>query len=142
MKHIKWHMSEEEFNELQRVDRARCCGVDAKRAIAENRRMNDVIVAFEMGKLWVEIEHTFDPDNWQVYPNVYALGIDGGYGETRKGKIPYDLTDIHFSVRAAIESGGFKEFKRTCEMLLPQALEQDCFSKYKPLMYEELGNWD
>lgn len=129
----KWHMDEEQFHELQRCDSTRNTG---------DHHMNDTFVAFEMGKLWVEIEHTLDPDNWLVYPNVYALGIDGGYGETPNGGIPYDITDIHFDVRTALEARTFDRFKQTCERLLLDALETPSFKAYRKLAYEPLGVWE
>ena len=104
--------------------------------------MKELFIGFEMGKLWIEIEHTLDPDNWVCYPNVYALGIDGGYGETREGKIPYDLTDIDFYVREALECETFEDFQRSCERLLLEALKMERFRPYRDLAHADLGNWN
>ena len=132
-KQIKWHMSEKEFHELR--------DIDLKHRNDSTMSLNDVVVAFEMGKLWVEIEHTLDPNNWLAYPNVYALGIDDGYGETRIGKIPYALTDIDFHVRSALANQSFEDFKRSCEQLLEEALNMKRFEQYKTLADQSLGDW-
>ena len=68
-----------------------------------------------IGNLCAEVVHTGDESDetsWYSYTNIYALGIDDGYGETDNG-IPYSL--LHDSFKIPIEAETFEKFKEIFE---------------------------
>ncbi len=103
-----WNMTEENWRNLVS---------DHKLAKTENPSGNfsadaDVYGNCSVGALKVDIQHTLDPDNCYAYANVYALGVDNGYGETESG-VPYELLDggPHVPIRCK----SFETFRKNFE---------------------------
>lgn len=94
-----------------------------------------------IGHLSADIQHTCDPsDNtsWYAYVNIFGLGIDDGYGETTKGKIPYSLLNYGFKVPMNCKT--FKEFKQIFEKNFEEAINSN--KELKRLAEMPLGNWE
>ena len=94
-----------------------------------------------IGNLCAEITHTGDDSDetsWYSYTNIYALGIDDGYGETLEGKIPYSLLSDSFKV--PINCKTFESFKKTFEKSFEEMIKTK--EKYKELANMPLGNWN
>ena len=90
-----------------------------------------------VGNLSADIQHTGDEDAWYVFVNVFALGIDDGYGETSEGKIPYSLLDCEFE--APMNCRTFETFKKTFEKNFKEVINSN--EQYKKLANMPLGNW-
>ena len=91
-----------------------------------------------VGNLCAEVMHTGDNYAWFAFVNVYGLGIDDGYGETKIGKIPYALLDdAEFTV--PMECDTFENFKITFEKNFEERINfNDCL---KELANMPLGDW-
>lgn len=81
-------------------------------------------------------------DNTEVealhpFVNIYALGIDDGYGETRVGKTPYALLDDDIAVPTECET--FSEFKQKVESRLTEKILNK--KSLTELANKPLGNW-
>ena len=94
-----------------------------------------------IGNLCAEIMHTCDDSDktsWYSYSNVYALGIDDGYGETVNGKIPYSL--LHDSFKVPINCKSFESFKKEFEKRFTEMINEK--EQYKELANMPLGDWN
>jgi hypothetical protein len=94
-----------------------------------------------IGNLCAEIMHTCDDSDetsWYSYTNIYALGIDDGYGYTRENETPYTLISDGFQVPANCKT--FESFKATFEKRFEELIESN--EKWKELANMPLGNWD
>lgn len=94
-----------------------------------------------IGNLCAEILHTgddSDKSSWYAFTNIYALGIDDGYGETLEGNIPYAL--LHGSFKVPINCKTFDGFKRVFEKRFEEFINSN--EQYKELANMPLGNWN
>lgn len=91
----------------------------------------------QVGALRAEIQHTLDENDWYAFCNVYALGVDDGYGNTEAGK-PYALLDD--APRIPMELETFCEFKIQFEKHFEEYINKS--EKAKTLAAEPLGNWN
>lgn len=134
MKHqFKWSMEAEEFDRLRSVSTA---------ATEEERYNvysgNDYFGAVYVGDLCCEFMHTFDRECWFPFVNIYALGIDDGYGYTKKNQTPYTLLDWDFSPRNIV-SLSFEDFKAEFEKQFSEELEKH--PEDNKLATRPLGDW-
>lgn len=101
----------------------------------------DVYGSCKTGSLCADFQHLPYEDNWYAYTNVYALGVDNGYGETESG-IPYTLLNDGPADGPAVpmDTKSFEEFKAQFERNFEEYI---CASEYtKSLANQPLGNWD
>lgn len=94
-----------------------------------------------VGNLCAEILHTCDDSDetsWYSYANIFALGIDDGYGETNEGKIPYALLRNSFKVPIGCKT--FESFKKEFEKRFTKMINEK--EQYKKLANMPLGNWN
>ena len=91
-----------------------------------------------IGHLCAEILHTGDAEAWFPFTNIYGLGVDDGYSETRVGKIPYALLDYDFT--PPIDAPTFEAFKREFETRFLAAIDK--YPEWQRLASQPLGCWD
>lgn len=101
---IKWNMTEDAWKELVN---------NHKRKDDPNfNRSDNLYGSCEVNNLCAEILHTHDDTDWYAFVNVYALGVNDGYGKTEDGT-PYALLDD--GPRVPLEAVTFDEFKTLFE---------------------------
>jgi len=124
-----WNMSETQYKNLIADHNAK--GSDQFSIDA------DIYGQCRIGTLCADIQHSLDEDNWYAFANVYALGVDEGYGETESG-IPYTL--LNDGPAVPMDAKSFDEFKAQFERNFEEHI---CASEYtKSLANQPLGNWD
>lgn len=128
-----WNMTEQNWSNLRK---------DHKKK--RNTNMSDDYDFYGnccIGNLCAEIVHTGDDSDetsWYSYTNIYALGIDDGYGETTDGKIPYSLLNDGFKI--PIKCRTFESFKKAFEQSFEELINSK--EQYKELANMPLGNWN
>lgn len=126
-----WNMTEENWKNLKHDDAQ-------KRYVNISKDM-DFYGNCYVGHLSADIQHTGDEHAWYAFVNVFGLGIDDGYGETNKGKIPYSLLDdSEFEV--PMDCNTFDDFKMEFEKNFTDAINSN--EQMKELASMPLGNWD
>ena len=71
----------------------------------------DMYGAVVVGNIRAEFHHTLDNSDWYAFVNVFALGVDDGYGE--EDGTPYAL--LSDAPRVPINANTFEEFKTAFE---------------------------
>ena len=94
-----------------------------------------------IGNICAEIMHTGDDSDdtsWYSFTNIYALGINDGYGETVKRKMPYALLNDSFKI--PVECSTFERFKAEFEKRFMEMINSK--EQYTKLANMPLGDWN
>ena len=99
-----WNMTEKNWQNL--ISDHKLAAKDRGIKFSEDA---DVYGSCLVGNLCADIQHTLVSVDCYAFANVFALGVDDGYGETPAG-IPYALLDG--GPRVPMECESFEEFKK------------------------------
>ena len=121
---FKWNMKESEW----------------KRMIDEHINHKDssdnVYGNLYVGKLCIDFVHTKDDDAWYLFPEVFELGKDTGYGYT-PSNVPYDYLDSDFKIPVRCKT--FDSFKAKVEKLVKDMVVRDNLIEQAEA---ELADWN
>ena len=135
MSNFVWNMTESQWNNLV-----------ADHKLAKSGETNpkyskdaDVYGNCCIGALRADIQHTLDPEDCYAFANIFALGVDDGYGETPSGT-PYALLDGGPEVPMRAKS--FETFKAAFEEHFTEYIEKNPHRVHLSTVPVEPGAWD